>query len=205
MRKRINTGKNSAISMKNLSACIEEAEKVLEYSLYLGTALHPGKNNNFCISKENFPDYIETLSKEIWNDCHAFVNGGEFNFFGYKNMAEDLSELYCLQSFWQHALKQDAILFAFSTLRKVIGESYFMSPSERSKLANFTITDDEMIDKRHHGFDFLVKNGNPQTGLPWIELKADTDGVIHSVVNARQKGNNSLKIEFNHYSANYIR
>lgn len=48
MKKRKNTIKTSSLAMENFSECRREAEKVLEYSLHLGTA----KEKAFPISKK---------------------------------------------------------------------------------------------------------------------------------------------------------
>ena len=210
MKKRENTIKTSSLAMENFSECRREAEKVLEYSLHLGTALHPDKREGFSNLNKDFSAYLESLSDKIWEDCHTFVNGGNFNFFGYKtDTEEDLSMLWYHPPFWKHILKQDAVLFAFTTLRKIIGESHVMSPYERIVIGNSTIKEEEMIDIYHHGFDFLTTRKGISTGCPWITLDVDCNNNIPTILKNKSEykhlSDDLLNEPLLHNSQNYIR
>jgi len=173
-------------TMPEFSKRLQQSENVLEYSLYLNEALHL---NIESISKDNIGECINKITDTIWNDYKTFVNDGDLNFFGYKGSYTnkkdlDLSLLSTRVVFWEHALKQHAIISAFDKLRKVIGESYPLSQSKRIRVSNYTLekSDTTDFDKYHHGFDFLTmeNNGKP---LPWLYLTTTENDSIQIISN----------------------
>ncbi len=134
--------------------------------------------------KNNFPGCIEKIINEITNDYTTFTNNYDFNFFGYKeNDINDMSILCKCGTFWTHAFKQDAVISAFVKLRKVICESYCISPVERIRISNYTLKKDEHFDKCHHGFDYLSMNNK-------IILNTDNSSISISI-NKNKEGLNS--------------
>lgn len=185
-----NDTKNSSEAVTKFSERLHHSEIVLEYSLYLSKALHPNTSTG-CnqISKNNITNYLDKITDDIWNDFQTFTGDKDFNFFGYKGSYDnkedlDLSLLSTRSTFWEHALKQHAIISAFDKLRKVIGESYVLSPTERVRVSNFTLKHDntENFDKYHHGFDFLTMT-NTSESLPWLNLTVRENNTIPTISN----------------------
>lgn len=177
-----NTKKYSSEILEKFTSHLYISEKILKYSLYLQKAL----NLQVTDYKNNFPGCIEKIITEIADDCTNFTNNYDFNFFGYKeNDINDMSILCDCGTFWTHAFKQDAVISAFVKLRKVICESYCMSPVKRIRISNYTLKKEEHFDKCHHGFDYLSMNNK-------IILNTNTDNSSISIsINKNKEGLNS--------------
>lgn len=171
-------------AMEEFSKRLQEAEKVLEYSLYLKKVLHLKNQRYMPISNDSISDCIENLIEGIWKDCDAFINDGELNFYGYKDSAFDLSTLYCKPYFWKHVLKQDAIISAFIKLRKVIGESYSMTDTKRMLFSNYA---SENFDKCHNGFDYLLKPNQSSSCSPYLTLETTEDGYTPTIIDQNRE------------------
>ncbi len=182
MKNTENTKKYSSEILEKFTSHLYISEKILKYSLYLQKAL----NLQVADYKNNFPGCIEKIITEIANDCTNFTNNYDFNFFGYKEKdINDMSILCECGTFWTHAFKQDAVISAFVKLRKVICESYCMSPVKRIRISNYTLKKEEHFDKCHHGFDYLSMNNK-------IILNTNTDNSSISIsINKNKEGLNS--------------
>ena len=207
MLKNLSTSSNA---MTEFSKRLNQSGNVLEYSLYLSKALHADITS---ISKENITDCINKIADDIWDDYKNFVNDGDLNFFGYKGSYDnkedlDLSLLSTRFIFWKHALKQHAVISAFDKLRKVIGESNFLSQSQRIRLSNYTLksSDTNDFDKCHHGFDFLtIEKSDNQ--FPWFRLTTAEENNIPTISNKTecQKMPKGDSILYNKNAGNHIR
>lgn len=187
-------------TMTEFSDRLHHSECVLKYSLYLHKALYPNMKQ---ISKDNIADCINKIADDVWYDYNTFVNGGELHFFGYKGsdnspQEEDLAFLGTSAAFWMHALKQNAVMSTFDKLRKVIGESYILSASERVQISNYTLREEEThyFDKYHHGFDFLTMETSTKS-LPYLHLTTTENNSAPTISNSTRypnmpKGNRDL-------------
>lgn len=206
--------KNLSVSdeaIVEFSKRLYQSEAVLEYSLYLHKALHPDMES---ITNDNIADSINTLAEGIWKDCHYFINNGDLYFFGCKGLYDskkksDLAFLSTHPNFWQHALKQHAVISVFDKLRKVIGESCILSPSDRIRLSNYTLEtgDTNDFDQYHHGFDFLTMAGNAEE-LPWLHLTTiDSNRIptISATANKCKRMPKGDSILYNSNAQNHIR
>ena len=206
--------KNLSISdeaMVEFSKRLHQSKAVLKYSLYLHKALHPDMAS---ITNDNIADSINKLVKDIWEDCHNFINNGRLYFFGYQDpdahgKKSDLAFLSTHFTFWQHALKQHAVISAFDKLRKVIGESCILSPSNRIRLSNYTLRkgDTNDFDQYHHGFDFLTMADNAEE-LPWLDLTTiDSNRIptISATANKCKRMPKGDSILYNSNAQNHIR
>ena len=188
---------NSETVITDFVSRIQEAENILRYAFHLNDAfkMHPKCPSQIMQNPSDISDLLNNYIETIIKDCHTFFNVSECNFFGFKgssvNKEDDLSILCMRSSFWKHVIKQDVILFAFNTLRKVIGEGFVLSPSEIVLLSNYTLTtldDSELYDKCHYGFDYLTTTtiDGKANGLPLLSLSVNGPKALSLSYNNRR-------------------
>ena len=178
-------------TMELFSHDVREAENTLRYALHLNDAFQSIPKQYPDLTNANISNVIDTLANTIMDDCNNFIDVAKFDFFGfpciYKSSDDsahfnDLSILHSRDDFWLHVFKQDAILFTFNNLRKIIGESYIMNTSERVRISNYTNSEMDGLtsfDIIHHGLDYLTypSDGN-QPSPPWYSLTTTTKDTL---------------------------
>lgn len=150
-------------ALKTFSHNLSVAKNTLNYSLRLDAAF---QENSETLNESTICGFTDNLANSIWKDMDTF--NFDFNFFGYKGIChkdkksgklinEDLSGLHIKTGFWMHILKQDAIIFAFDRLRKLICESCPITQYERIIYSNYTQSsvEDPLFGRQNHGFDYL--------------------------------------------------
>ena len=176
-------------TINSFTSRIHEAENILRYSFFLNAAFQTEAEKTDKITGETISDTIDVLLQTIIKDCRPFFSPGDCNFFGYKGVyqastkeCEDLSVLCMHSPFWEHAIKQDVILFAFDRLRKVIGESRKLSYPDVVRFSNYTLPINEDTSSSviiHYGLDFLtsekVKGTKDESTL--VSLNVDPQGI----------------------------
>ncbi len=230
MRRTKKKNKIDLQKMKKFTMQRLTAESTLKFSLFFDIAFNLKCEGEYR-TNEGVLNYLDDLSYSVFKDAISLGNDSDFNFFGYRGnylnngpndkQNEDLSILQDRFSFWEHIIHQDCILSAFDILRKLIGESYRMGPSDFTYITNRSFIDDlnetdttpKGFDAVIHGLDYLTqkeetcgKSGNDhpyyklgtKNGIPFInEIKASSrdplTNKIHSVQKRTQKLQDQIK------------
>jgi len=192
--------KERKMKMEGFSGKVIQSHHILKYSLFLPDVSVTWKNG---MDNCSFDSLIKDASDNIYENLKYMLNEYTYNYLGYFNPKimrySGLSPLLDHADFWKRVFIQDAILFAYNQLRKIIMQPYPITAYQLCKYSNFTNFTGgyDEFNQCHHGMDYLLGTGQES---PCLELDLESTEYIKECVRLSTEDLDLVKKDFSNFS-----